>query len=70
MEPIARFPDGTSHDEALHNLGYTVIDALGEQADQQPTLNQNVAVVEQSVLSILPEPIAAMVAAAQIEETS
>jgi hypothetical protein len=66
MEPIARFADGTSHDQALINLGYTVIDTIGEGADNHATADPVIdpVVVEQSVLSMLPEPIAAMVAAA------
>lgn len=62
MEPIAQFPDGTSHDEALNRLGYTAVDDIGPEPEPEPT-NQNTE-TEQSVLDILPEPIAAMIAAA------
>jgi len=63
MEPIVQFPDGTSHDEALTNLGYTVVDTVGVE---QPAVNPapDPVAVQESVLSMLPEPIAAMVAAA------
>lgn len=29
LTPIGRFPHGTSHEEALEALGYTVVDELG-----------------------------------------
>lgn len=29
MTPIARYPEGTSHSEALEALGYTVSDEIG-----------------------------------------
>jgi hypothetical protein len=66
MEPIARFPDGTTHDQALADLGYTVIDNIGDGVDKQPTNlpTDPVSTVEQSVLDILPTPIAEMVASA------
>lgn len=60
MEPIARFPDGTTHDQALEALGYTVVDGIGPEPETEP--EPVLTPQEQSVLDILPEPIAAMVA--------
>jgi len=62
MEPVARFPEWASHDVALSNMGYTVVDTIGVE----PAVEQVVdpAVVEQSVLDMLPPPIAEMVASA------
>jgi len=62
MEPIARFPEGTSHETALTNMGYTVIDTVGVE----PVINPppDPVVVQQSVLDMLPAPIAEMVASA------
>jgi len=60
MQPIAKFPDGTTHDEALANMGYTVVDGVVDQPVVD-TVPDPVA-VEQSVLEILPPPIAEMVA--------
>ena len=62
MEAIATFPEGTTHDEALESLGYTVVDEIGIEPDPEPEPEPPPA--EPSVLDILPEPIAAMIAAA------
>jgi len=59
MQPIAKFPEGTTHDEALANMGYTVIDSLVDQPVVD-TVPDPVA-VEQSVLEMLPPEIAEMV---------
>lgn len=67
MEPIAKFSDGTSHDDALINLGYDVIDtivdvvAVVEQSTPEPS------VLESSVLDMLPPEIAEMVSNALLE---
>lgn len=69
MEPIAKFPDGTSHEDALTNLGYEVIDTIVEVVAvvDEPTVEPSV--LESSVLEMLPPEIAEMVSAAIIEQT-
>ena len=69
MEPIAKFPEGTSHDEALGNLGYEVIDTVVETVtvvEESPT---EPSPLESSVLDMLPPEIAQMVSSA-IETTN
>jgi hypothetical protein len=69
MEPIAQFPDGTSHDDALINLGYEVIDTIVDiAATVEPEL-PGPSVLESSVLEMLPPEIAQMVSSA-IEPTN
>jgi len=69
MEPIAQFPEGTSHDDALVNLGYEVIDTIVDiTATVEPEL-PGPSVLESSVLEMLPPEIAQMVSSA-IETTS
>jgi hypothetical protein len=69
MEPIAQFPEGTSHDDALTNLGYEVIDTIVDiTATVEPEL-PGPSVLESSVLEMLPPEIAQMVSSA-IETTS
>lgn len=63
LEPIAHYPDGTTHNAALELLGYTVADTIGEEP--APIVEELVAAQEQSILDMLPAPIAAMIAAAQ-----
>lgn len=66
MQSLADFPDGTTHDEALELLGYTVVDEIGDEppAEQVTTIQA----AEESVLNLLPPEIAAMIAAPTIEE--
>lgn len=66
LEPIVSYPAGTSHGEALALLGYTVTDDIGDEPQSEPAVDPTP--VEQSVLTMLPAPIAAMVAAATQEE--
>jgi hypothetical protein len=64
MEPIVKFPEGTTHDDALVNLGYEVIDtvvdevAIVEQSTPEPSE------LESSVLNMLPPEIAEMISSA------
>ena len=60
LQPIAEFPEGTTHNEALERLGYTVVDNIGEEP--APVVEEQIAAQEQSVLDMLPAPIAAMIA--------
>jgi hypothetical protein len=62
MQAIAKFPDGTTHDEALANMGYTVVDNIVDQPVVVPVPDP--VAVEQSVLDMLPPEIAGMVASA------
>jgi hypothetical protein len=65
MEPIAKFADGTSHDDALINLGYEVIDTI---VDVVAVVEQSTpSVIESSVLDMLPPEIAEMVSNALLE---
>lgn len=66
LQPIAQYPDGTTHTAALEALGYTVIDTIGDEPEPEPQPGPTPQ--EQSVLDMLPAPIAAMVAAATQEE--
>lgn len=68
LEPIAAYPEGTTHAEALESLGYTVIDEVGDEPETSP--DDDLTPDEQSVLDMLPAPIAAMVAAATQEGQS
>ena len=65
MQPIAVYPEGTTHTEALELLGYTVVDTIGDEPTPDP--EQDLTGQEQSVIDMLPAPIAAMVAAATQE---
>lgn len=67
LEPIASYEDGTSHTAALERLGYTVIDTIGDEPDQ--VIEELVADQQQSIIDMLPAPIAAMVAASQLTTT-
>lgn len=62
LEPLISYPDGTSHTEALELLGYTVIDAIGDEPEPETT--EQISLSEQSVIELLPPPIAAIIAAA------
>jgi hypothetical protein len=66
LEPLITFNPGTSHDEALTNLGYTVIDTVG--AEPAPELPPEIPVVEESVFDLLPPEISAVITAAKEEE--
>lgn len=65
LEPIVSYPAGTTHTEALERLGYTVVDEIGDEP--APVVDEAVAAQEQSVLDMLPAPIAAMIATALAE---
>lgn len=65
LEPIVSYPAGTTHDVALMRLGYNVVDEIGEEAE--PVVEEQVAATTQSVIDMLPAPIAAMVANALAE---
>lgn len=65
LEPIASYPDGTTHNQALELLGYTVVDSIGDEPDPDP--EPDLSPQEQSVLDMLPAPIAAMIANANQE---
>jgi hypothetical protein len=71
MEPIAQYPNGTTHDDALTNLGYDVIDTV---VDAAATVIEQLApepsVLESSVLEMLPPEIAEMVSNAAFTETT
>jgi hypothetical protein len=70
MEPIAKFPAGTSHDQALINLGYEVIDLAPEEV--VAVIEESIpepSVLESSVLDMLPPEIAEMVSNAIVEQT-
>ena len=71
MEPIASFPDGTTHNAALEALGYTVIDTIGDEPTQETTTPDAAGDTTTSVFDILPPEIAQMITAANIpsEET-
>lgn len=71
MEPIASFPDGTTHNAALEALGYTVIDTIGDEIPQEPAGEDVATDTATSVFDILPPEIAAVIAAANTttEET-
>lgn len=66
LEPLIRYPDGTTHTQALENLGYTVVDTIGDEPEPETT--QQLEIVQQSVLDMLPAPIAAMVTQALEEQ--
>jgi hypothetical protein len=68
MEPIAKFPDGTNHDEALTSLGYEVVDTIPEISVVGQTEPEQQA-LESSVLDMLPPEIAQMVAGAGLGQT-
>lgn len=59
LEPLISYSDGTTHDEALQVLGYTVIDEIGPEPTPEPSPDPTPQ--EQSVLAMLPAPIAAMI---------
>lgn len=65
LQPIAEYPEGTTHTAALESLGYTVIDTIGDEPEPEPEPDSNPQ--GQSILDMLPAPIAAMVAAATQE---
>lgn len=65
LEPIASYPHGTTHTEALERLGYMVVDEIGDEP--AAVVEEQVAAQEQSVIDMLPAPIAAMVANALAE---
>lgn len=62
LEPLISYPDGTSHTEALQLLGYTVVDTIGDEPEPETT--EQISLSEQSVIELLPPPIAAIIAAA------
>lgn len=63
MEPIMSYPDGTTHEEALQMLGYTVVDNVGPEQPRELPVEEPTP-QEQSVISMLPPQIAEMVVAA------
>lgn len=65
LEPIAEYPEGTTHTAALELLGYTVVDTIGDEPEPEPAEDPNPQ--GPSILDMLPAPIAAMVAAATLE---
>ena len=67
LQPIAEYPEGTTHTAALESLGYTVIDTIGDEPEPDP--KPDMTPQEQSVLDMLPPQIAAMVATAATQET-
>lgn len=69
MEPIASFPDGTTHDGALEALGYTVIDTVGETVAAAAVEDSPAAEpAPPTVFDLLPPEIAAVIAAATTTE--
>lgn len=71
MEPVAKFPDGTTHDEALTQLGYEVIDTLSDQSSVQSEEQgpEPASQLESSVLEMLPPEIAQMVSSSLDQTT-
>lgn len=65
MQALVEYPAGTTHNEALMRMGYNVVDDIGDEP--AAVVEEQVAVQEQSVIDMLPEPIAAMVANALAE---
>lgn len=57
VEAIATFPEGTSHDDALEQLGYTVRDDVGPEPSE-PDAVEDPPVMVQSVMELLPPEIA------------
>ena len=63
MEAIKRFPHGTTHDEALIDLGYTIV--VDEVIEPIPVVVEPEPVVEpviESVISLLPPEILEVIA--------
>lgn len=61
MEPLARFPAGTSHEEALGQLGFdNVVDDIGPEPEPAPP-DQLDPEPAQSVLDMLPPEMAAVI---------
>lgn len=58
MQPIAQYPHGTTHNEALENLGYTVLDNVSEPISSVE--EDIVEAAEQSVFELLPPEISQM----------
>ena len=69
LEPIAQYPEGTSHDDALINLGYDVIDTVADTVIAVEPAVPGPSPLESSVLDMLPPEIAQMVSSA-IETTN
>jgi len=65
LEPLIHFDAGTSHDDALTALGYTVVDTVGDEPAPEPPPVE--PVVTPSVFDILPPEIAAVITAAEGE---
>lgn len=59
MEPIARYPEGTDHDQALTTFGYDVIDEIGPEPEPEPEPDPEPALP--SVMDLLPPEIAALI---------
>lgn len=62
LTPIAQFPEGTTHDQALEQIGYTVIDEIGPEPEPEPDLTPQPDIP--SVFDILPPEIVQVIAAA------
>lgn len=65
LEPIVSYPAGTTHSVALMRMGYNVVDEIGDEP--ATVVTEQIATQEQSVIDMLPGPIAAMVANALTE---
>lgn len=61
--PVLELPDGTTYEQALESMGYTIEDTVTEAPPAQPEPEPQQ--VEQSVIDILPPEIADMIANAQ-----
>jgi len=62
MEPIARFPHGTTHEEALNSLGYTsVVDTVVDPPEVVLTEAEVVEQAQESVIQMLPPEILAVI---------
>lgn len=59
LTPLIHYPDGTSHDEVLQALGYTVVDDVGPEP--KPDIAESPTPQEQSVLDMLPPEIASVI---------
>ena len=66
LQPLITFAPGTSHDEALTALGYTVVDTVGQEPAPEPL--PDIPVVEESVFDLLPPEILAVITAAKGED--
>lgn len=62
--PIIVFPPRTGHAEALHDMGYTVVDDVSSQESSSEDDIVPEEVAEESILDLLPPEIAAAVQSA------